>query len=51
MAEWIVACRTDEIAAEDVLRFDHGGGTYAIYHAPDGSFHATDGLAGATIAS
>ena len=41
---WIDACGVDDIDAEDLIRFDHAGETYAIYHAPDGSFHATDGL-------
>ena len=29
---------------EDVIRFDHGGRTFAIYRSPDDTFHATDGL-------
>ena len=41
---WIDACAVDDIDAEDLIRFDHGAATYAIYHAPDGSFYATDGL-------
>ena len=41
---WIRACSTDDIEEEDVARFDHGGRTFAIYHAPDGKFFATDGL-------
>ncbi len=41
---WIDACSPDDIDAEDLIRFDHAGQTYAIYHAPDGTFHATDGL-------
>lgn len=44
MPEWIRACGADEIEVEDVARFDHGGRTFAIYRAPDGSFFATDGL-------
>ena len=44
MSQWTLACATDDIDEEDVIRFDHGGRTYAIYHAPDGSFYATDGL-------
>ncbi|OYU40774.1 MAG: Rieske family ferredoxin [Pseudorhodobacter sp. PARRP1] len=43
MTEWIDACATDDIDAEDLIRFDHGGATYAIYHAPDGDFFATAG--------
>ncbi|MDB5660712.1 MAG: Rieske family ferredoxin [Cypionkella sp.] len=41
---WIDACAVDDIDEEDLIRFDHAGGTYAIYHAPDGTFHATAGL-------
>ena len=41
---WIDACSPEDIDAEDLIRFDHAGQTYAIYHAPDGTFHATDGL-------
>lgn len=41
---WIRACSTGDIDAEDVARFDHDGRTFAIYHAPDGGFFATDGL-------
>lgn len=43
MAEKIRACSTEDIEEEDVLRFDHGDKTYAIYHGPDGNFYATDG--------
>ena len=43
MTETVRACSTDDIEDEDVLRFDHGDKTYAIYHAPDGKFYATDG--------
>ena len=41
---FIDACATSDIDAEDLIRFDHGGATYAIYHAPDGKFYATAGL-------
>jgi 3-phenylpropionate/trans-cinnamate dioxygenase ferredoxin subunit len=44
MAEWVDACPVDEIDEEDVMRWDHGGKTYAIYHSPDGEFFCTDGL-------
>ena len=27
-----------------MIRFDHGGRTFAIYRSPDGEFFATDGL-------
>ena len=44
MPQWIDACATDDIDEEDLIRFDHAGVTYAIYHAPDGKFYATAGL-------
>jgi 3-phenylpropionate/trans-cinnamate dioxygenase ferredoxin subunit len=44
MANWVPACAVDDVEEEDVIRFDHGGATYAIYRAPDGGFFATDGL-------
>ena len=43
MPQWIDACATDYIDAEDLIRFDHAGASYAIYHAPDGQFYATAG--------
>lgn len=44
MTEWIRACGVDDIDTEDVVRFDHGGRTFAIYRSPDDKFYATDGL-------
>ena len=44
MGQWIEACGTDDIDEEDVMRFDHGSKTYAIYRSPDDKFYATDGL-------
>jgi 3-phenylpropionate/trans-cinnamate dioxygenase ferredoxin component len=41
---WIEACAADEIDAEDVIRFDHGGRTFAIYRSPADKYYATDGL-------
>ena len=43
MSQWIEACGTGEIDAEDLIRFDHGERTFAIYHSPDGEFFCTDG--------
>ena len=40
--EWHPVSAPDEIDEEDVVRFDHGGATYAVYNTPDG-FFATDG--------
>jgi len=44
MAQWIAACAADDIDAEDVMRFDHGGKTYAVYRSPDDKYYATDGI-------
>ncbi len=44
MANWIDACATDDIEAEDVMRFDHGDRTFAIYRSPDDGYYCTDGL-------
>jgi 3-phenylpropionate/trans-cinnamate dioxygenase ferredoxin subunit len=44
MSEWIDACGADDIDAEDVIRFDHGQRTFAIYRSPDNEYFCTDGL-------
>jgi 3-phenylpropionate/trans-cinnamate dioxygenase ferredoxin subunit len=41
---WIEVCAQNDIDEEDVLRFDHGGRTFAVYRSPDDEFFATDGL-------
>ena len=41
---WIDACATDDIDEEDLIRWDHAGKTFAIYHSPEGEFFATAGL-------
>ena len=41
---WVDACAVDEVDEEDVMRWDHGGRTFALYHAPEGAFFCTDGL-------
>ncbi len=43
-AEWIEACAADDVEPEDVIRFDHGGRTFAIYRTEDDAWYATDGL-------
>jgi len=40
--KWSVACGTSDIEEEDVLRFDQGASTYAIYRV-NGQFYASDG--------
>ena len=44
MSDWIRVCAIDDINEEDVIRFDHGGRTFAIFRSPENTFHATDGL-------
>ncbi|MGK9168994.1 Rieske 2Fe-2S domain-containing protein [Inquilinus limosus] len=46
MAEdgWIAACGADDIDEEDVIRFDHGGRSFAIYRTEEDRYYATDGL-------
>jgi 3-phenylpropionate/trans-cinnamate dioxygenase ferredoxin subunit len=40
---WIAACAADEIETEDVIRFDHGDHTFAIYRSDKDEYFATDG--------
>jgi 3-phenylpropionate/trans-cinnamate dioxygenase ferredoxin subunit len=44
MAEWIEACGKGAIELEDVIRFDHGTRTFAIYRSPEDEYFCTDGL-------
>lgn len=44
MADWVDACARDDVDVEDVIRFDHGDRTFAIYRSPEDEFFATDGL-------
>ena len=41
MAEWIHACACDDIEIEDLVRWDHGTRTFAIYNTGDGFFAPT----------
>jgi 3-phenylpropionate/trans-cinnamate dioxygenase ferredoxin component len=43
MSNWVQACAADDIDEEDLIRFDHGGHSYAIYRSPDDKYYATDG--------
>lgn len=40
---WVPVCDAGEIGNEDVISFEHGGATYAVYHTPSG-YYATDGF-------
>ena len=42
--QWIEACGADEIDEEDVVRFDHGGRSFALYRDESDGYFATDGL-------
>ncbi len=41
---WIEACAAADLGLADVVRFDHGKKTYALYRTEDGELYATDGL-------
>ncbi|MFO1072483.1 MAG: MocE family 2Fe-2S type ferredoxin [Geminicoccaceae bacterium] len=41
---WIEVCDAEEIEAEDVIRFDHAGRTFAVYRSPEDAYFATDGM-------
>jgi nitrite reductase/ring-hydroxylating ferredoxin subunit len=38
------ACSADYVDPEDVIRFDSGGRTFAIYRYPDAEFFLSEGL-------
>ena len=42
--EWIEVCAAGDVDREDVIRFDHGERTFAIYRTADDQYFATDGL-------
>ncbi|MGC8468480.1 MAG: MocE family 2Fe-2S type ferredoxin [Acetobacteraceae bacterium] len=44
MGSWVEACALDAIEQEGVIRFDHGGRTYAIFRSPGDEVFCTDGL-------
>ena len=44
MSNWVEACAAGDIEEEDLVRFDHGGRSFAIYRSPDDAYFATDGL-------
>lgn len=41
---WVEACLSADLGVADVIRFDHGKKTYALYRTEDGELYATDGL-------
>ncbi|MDE0524832.1 MAG: MocE family 2Fe-2S type ferredoxin [Boseongicola sp.] len=44
MPNWIRACGTNDVEVEDLVRFDHGDRTFAVYRSPDDEYFCTDGL-------
>jgi 3-phenylpropionate/trans-cinnamate dioxygenase ferredoxin subunit len=44
MVSWVEACSADDIEQEEVIRFDHGGRTFAVYRSPEDEYFATDGI-------
>ena len=40
--KWVAACDVGDIPEEDVIRFDHGNASFAIYRIAEG-FFASDG--------
>jgi 3-phenylpropionate/trans-cinnamate dioxygenase ferredoxin subunit len=43
MTTWVTVCSADDIEQEDVLRYDHGDRSFAVYRSPDDRYFATDG--------
>lgn len=41
---WTDVCAVSDLGRSDVIRFDHGRKTYAIYRDADGALFATDGV-------
>jgi len=41
---WIEVTAAEALEKENVVRFDHGGQTIAVYRTADGNYYATDGL-------
>ncbi len=41
---WADVCPAKELRASDIVRFDHGLKTYAIYRTGEGKLYATDGV-------
>jgi MocE subfamily Rieske [2Fe-2S] domain protein len=41
---WIELCAANDLGPEDILRFDQGNRTFALYRIADGTLFATDGM-------
>ena len=44
MTTWIRACAVKDIEPEDLIRFDHGARTFAIFRSSEDQIYCTDGL-------
>lgn len=42
--QWISVCAAADIDEEDVMRFDYGERSFAIYRSDEGGYFATDGF-------
>ncbi|MDF2838116.1 MAG: naphthalene dioxygenase ferredoxin [Paenibacillus sp.] len=42
-AQWIEACEVEDVEVEDVMRFDYGDRTFAIYRTEDRTYYVSDG--------
>lgn len=41
---WVEACSAADLGPVDIIRFDHGQKTYALYRIGEGELYATDGV-------
>lgn len=41
---WLEICAATDLSVEDVIRFDHGKKTFALYRDAEGTLFATDGI-------
>jgi Na(+)-translocating NADH:ubiquinone oxidoreductase F subunit len=41
---WLEICSAADLGPEDVIRFDHGKKTFALYRDAEGTLYATDGI-------
>ena len=43
MTSWTRACAAEDVDQEDLIRFDHGDRSFAIYRSPNDEYFCTDG--------
>lgn len=43
MSDWVEVCEAEDIDTEDVIRFDQGDRTFAVYRTAKSEYYATDG--------